>query len=170
MVIELFWLITIHTTWWWPKHFGRHLTMYDNHVWLVHGNAVRWWLNFFNHQILWVPLVFGVPLIWTILGALDFHFSSLFFDMYDSSCFEQLMCNTSKKGGGTPCILKVIFVISIFFTKQNMSRNQVEGEIIQQACKRDDQWLGTMRGYMWYISKAKKNDNMMWIFFDCWKI
>jgi hypothetical protein len=59
--------------------------------------------------------------------------------MYDSSCFEQLMCNTSKKGGGTPCILKVIFVISIFFTKQNMSRNQVEGEIIQQACKRDDQ-------------------------------
>jgi hypothetical protein len=51
-----------------------------------------------------------------------------------------------------------------------MSRNQVEGEIIQQACKRDDQWLGTMRGYMWYISKAKKNDNMMWIFFDCWKI
>ncbi len=37
----------------------------------------------------------------------------------------------------------VIFVISIFFAKQNMSSNQVEREIIKQAHKWDDHTIMT---------------------------
>jgi hypothetical protein len=52
--------------------------------------------------------------------------------------------NTLKKGGrGFHAFVFVIFMIPIFFTKQNMLSNQVEGEIIKQACKWDDHTIIT---------------------------
>jgi hypothetical protein len=65
--------------------------------------------------------------------------------MYDSNCFEQLVHNIFKKGGGGGfhTLVFVIFVILNLFAKQNILSNQIEGEIIKQACKWDDHIIMT---------------------------
>jgi hypothetical protein len=55
-----------------------------------------------------------------------------------------LVINTLKRvGEGIPCIFLGYFNDSIFFTKQDISNNQVEGERIKQASEWDDHTIVT---------------------------
>jgi hypothetical protein len=63
MVIKFFRSLIVHIACWRLKNFDQHLMRFNNHVWLIHGNPIGWQPNFFNRQILRVPLVLVVPLI-----------------------------------------------------------------------------------------------------------
>lgn len=139
----------------------------NSHVWLLHGNTVRWQPNFLGALSFW-----GTPNFICMKGFTFFIFFHFLFNMYDSNCFKQSVCNIFKKGGGILCIIFCCFCDFKFNCQTKYVEHQVEGEIIKHACEWNDHtimtWHYESANVIYFLSQeeGKYDVNISWLLKD----